>query len=753
MSDWHSSACILCECNCGIKVELGGEDGRHITRIRGDEDHPASLGYLCQKASGLDHYQNGKDRLSSPLRRTADGSFEEIDWDTAISEIAERLLAIKSTHGGQSIFYYGGGGQGNHLPAGYAISTLKALGVKHRSNALAQEKTGEARVTGAMFGAMARTGDFEHCEVGVFIGKNPWQSHGIPRARVLVREIARDPKRTLVVFDPRLSESAAMADFHIRVKPATDAWALAALLGAMVQGGYVDRQWLDAHTTGMDEVLPVLADVPVSEYCKHSGVPEQQIRALAKRLGEAGSIAFLEDLGVQMNRHSTLVSYLHRLLWLVTGSFGKKGSQYVPNAMRDLLRVSGGVKRSPVTGAEVVSGLTPCNSIADEILTDHPERFRAMIVETANPVHSLADSARFARALRSLDFCVVIDIAMSETARHADYILPTPTQYEKAEATFFNFEMPANYFHLRRALLPAPPEADVLTEAEIHTRLVEALGAMPDELAQFQAAMQAHGRPGLAMALMMATQSNPHMQSLAPVALHRVLGPTLPADASNAAAIWAVAHLFALRNAESLARAGIEGSGVELGENLFEKILNSPSGMVFSVEEYEDSWSRVVFADQRINGYVEDLLAELPGLRSGPPSLTTEEFPFVLSVGERRSFTANTIYRDPDWRRKDFAGALCVSPQDAQALGLEDAGLARIRTRSGEASVVVEISDRMQPGHVSLPNGTGLDNADANGEGGQRIGVAPNDLTTTEDRDPFVGTPRHKSVAAHIEAA
>ncbi len=751
MSDWQPNACILCENNCGIEVKVGGEDGRQFLKIRGDDAHPASQGYLCQKATRLNYYQNGRDRLMGPMRRRADGSFEQVSWDTAIAQVAERLAAVRDTHGGDKIFYYGGGGQGNHLPAGYAISTLQALGVKHRSNALAQEKTGEARVASAMFGAMARNGDFEHCEVGVFIGKNPWQSHGIPRARVLVREIARDPERTLVVFDPRVSESAAMADFHIQVKPATDAWALSALLGAMAQDGHVDSQWMAEHTTGMDEVLAVLSQVPVAEYCAYSGVPEQQIRALAKRLGQAQSIAFAEDLGVQMNRHSTLVSYLHRLLWLMTGSFGKKGSQYIPNALRALLRVSSGSKRSPVTGAEIVSGLMPCNSIADEILTDHPARFRGMIVETANPAHSLADSARFARAMRALDFCVVIDIAMSETARHADYILPAPTQYEKAEATFFNFEMPANYFHLRRAILAPPPEADVLTEAEIHTRLVEALGAMPDELAQLQAAMQAHGRPGLAMALMMANQSNPEMRNLAPVALHRVLGPTLPPDASNAAAIWAVAHLFALNNADSLARAGIEGSGVELGESLFEKILNSPSGMVFSVDEYERSWEAVTLPEQRINGHIEELLAQVPSLRSGPPSLTDADFPFVLSVGERRSFTANTIYRDPDWRRKDHGGALCISPQDAQALGLADAGLARIRTRAGEACVVVEVSDRMQPGHVSLPNGTGLDNADGNGA--RRVGVAPNELTSTDDRDPFVGTPWHKSVPAHIEAA
>src|SRR5215813_2780477 len=75
--EWNASACILCECNCGILVKLGGEDGRRFEQIRGDKAHPGSKGYTCQKALRLDHYQNGRgERVLHPLRRRADGSFE-----------------------------------------------------------------------------------------------------------------------------------------------------------------------------------------------------------------------------------------------------------------------------------------------------------------------------------------------------------------------------------------------------------------------------------------------------------------------------------------------------------------------------------------------------------------------------------------------------------------------------------------------------------------------------------------------------
>ena len=144
-ADWKPTACILCECNCGILVKLGGPDGRRLEQIRGDKTHPASKGYTCQKALRLDHYQNGRgERVLRPLRRRGDGSFEEIDWNTAIAEVAARLAAMRDTHGSETILYYGGEGQGNHLDGFYGTATLRAFGAKFRSSAIAQEKTGEA---------------------------------------------------------------------------------------------------------------------------------------------------------------------------------------------------------------------------------------------------------------------------------------------------------------------------------------------------------------------------------------------------------------------------------------------------------------------------------------------------------------------------------------------------------------------------------------------------------------------------------
>jgi anaerobic selenocysteine-containing dehydrogenase len=755
---WRKTGCILCSVNCGLEVQLGGEGGRHIEFVRGDRAHPASQGYLCEKPQMLDYYQNSADRLMSPLRRRPDGSFQKIDWDTAISEIAAKFLDIKSKHGGESIFYYGGGGQGNHLGGTYSDSTLRALGSRFRSNALAQEKTGEFWVNGKMVGGGVHA-DFDHCEVAVFVGKNPWQSHGFARARAILRRIAADPARSMVVIDPRRSETAQMADYHLQIKPGTDAWCLSALVAVLFQENLVPREWLAEHAAGVEQIEPLFASISIPEYSRICGVPEQQLREAARRIARAKSVAVMEDLGMQMSVHSTLNSYLEKMLWILTGNFGRRGTHYSPAPLVVLTNWSKGgalgkrssdrpEKVSPVAGARIITGLVPCNVIPDEILTDHPRRYRAMLVESANPVHSLADAQRMREALRALDLVVVIDVAMTETARLAHYILPASSQFEKYETTFFGQEFPENVFHLRQPLFDPLP--GTLPEAEIHARLVEAMGLLhPNDLAPLTAAAE-KSRASFAQAFFEAVANNPAISQFVAVVLYRTLGPTLPNGAAAAAVLWGACHLFVQANPESAARAGFTGDAFTAGEKLFEAVLNSPSGVVISVDGYADSWKRVRTPGGKFNLAIPELLAELEKLRSGPLN-ASGDFPFVLSAGERRSYTANTIYRNPGWRQKKGRdAALRVNPDDAAALGLEDGQLARVTTRRGHADAIVEISNMMQPGHVSLPNGLGLDYDPGDGRI-LRAGVSPNELTASEDRDFLAGTPWHKHVPARVE--
>ena len=238
--------------------------------------------------------------------------------------------------------------------------------------------------------------------------------------------------------------------------------------------------------------------------------------------------------------------------------------------------------------------------------------------------------------------------------------------------------------------------------------------------------------------------TNPRLGAVAPVVLYRTLGPTLPGGAAEAAALWALAQRCVMANPDGVRRAGFADA-----DALFDAILASPSGVVFTDDEWDVTWSRLKTPDGAVHLTIPELLDELAAMRDESPPGDDPAWPFVLSAGERRSFTANTILRDPAWRKRDTEGALRVATADAVALGLDDGGTARVTTKRGSVVVHVSVDAGMQHGHISLPNGLGLDHVDADGR--VVTGVAPNELTASEDRDPWAGTPWHKSVPARLE--
>jgi anaerobic selenocysteine-containing dehydrogenase len=749
---WHSTACILCSINCGIEVQL---DGRRLAKIRGDEKHPVSQGYLCQKAARLDYYQRFEGRLTEPLRRRADGSFEPVSWETAIREVAERLASIRDAHGGGALAYYGGGGQGNHLGGVYGASLRAALGTRYLYSALAQEKTGDFWVNGKLFGRQTChvTEDIEHAELVLLIGTNPWQAHGFPRAREVLRELARDPQRTLIVVDPRRTETAEMADVHLQLRPGTDAYLLAALLGTIVQEGLEARAFLEQRTRGFEALRRHLESVPVDRYARVAGVEPAAVRDVARRLAAARSASIRADLGLQQTLHSTLNSYLEKLLALLTGQFGRPGTNGFHTFLLPLIGHSDegrGLLHTAVTGAAEIGRLFPPNVLPAEIDTDHPKRLRGLVVDSANPLVTGADTQAYRRAFAKIELLVVIDVALTETARAAHYVLPACSQFEKWEATFFNLGFPTNHFHLRAPLLQ--PLGNTLPEPEIYRRLVVALGELPERFPVLSAIARVDRRwPRLRLfplAFRAALALRPRWRRHAPLVLHETLGAALPGGARAAGVLWAAAQRYAERYPAEVRRAGIEDRGAGLGEALFERMLHGRSGTALSTHAADAAWSFIRHADGRIRLDAPELLEALAGL---PQQAETEaaadrEYPFVLIAGERRSYNANTIYRDPRWRKTDAHGALRIHPEDARAAGLADGSEALCESARGRVPVRLLVDDSVPPGVVTLPHGYGME---APGNGGPS-GPLVNLLTASEHCDPIAKTPFHKHVRVRL---
>ena len=757
MTNWQPTACILCSRNCGLSVQT--ENGR-LTKIRGDKRNPISAGYVCQKAAQLDHYQNHADRLNQPLRRTADGNFEAISWDTAVAEIAAKLVALRDTHGNQCLAFYGGGGQGNHVGAMYASAFRSAFEIPYYYSALAQEKTGDFWVNGKLFGRQDChiTEDIEHSNCVMFIGTNPWQAHGIRNARSTLKKIARDPARTMIVVDPRRTKTAQMADIHLQLRPGTDAFLLAAMLAIIVRENLQDSQFLQEHTQGFTALREALMEIPVDDYIARTELEAEAVHAAVQVFATAARTAVRVDLGIQQSLNSTLNSYLEKLLFLITGNLGKQGGNNFHSFFIPLIGHSKEsdadhpLSKTAVTGFAQIAKLFPPNVLPAEIDTDHPARTRALIVDSANPAVSAADTQAYRQAFDQLELLVVVDIAMTETAKQAHYILPAASQFEKWEATFFNLDFPVNGFHLRKPLFK--PLAGTLPEAEIYRRLALATGVIPKRFPLLSAAARIHHRwprIGLYRTLLgMTLALRPRLRKAIPFVLHDTLGQTLPVGAAPAAPFWGASHLYVQRHAAAVSRTGLQGNRTQLAEQLFERIIHDHSGTLLSKHEYADTWSFIRHADGKVHLQIPAMLDALRALREQRQD-ERNDYPLVLIAGERRAYNANTLYRNPQWRKSDPDGALHIHPQDAERFRLDDGALATCESERGSVSVRITISDTMRPGVVSLPHGYGLEYPDKHGER-KTHGPLINLLTDAQHRDPISATPFHKYVPVRLMA-
>jgi anaerobic selenocysteine-containing dehydrogenase len=746
---WRKTACNLCYINCGIEVLV---DEERIAKVRGDRDNPKSQGYLCNKAGRIPFYAHHRDRLTTPLRRRDDGTFEAIDWDTAIAEIAARLRAVVERHGGKSIALYGGGGQGNHAGGAYANALLRALGSRHVFNALSQEKTGDFWVNGHLFGSQIchTAEDVHHCDLLFVIGANPWIAHGFPNARDQLNQIRKSPGRKLIVIDPRRTETAEMADLHLAVRPGADAFLLGAILATLLKRDALDHDFLKDHTEGFPEVEAALRRIPVEAWAKAADIPLDEIERCADMIAAAKAMTVRVELGIQQGVNSTLNSYLEKLLIMLTGSFGRKGTNQLHSWLQPLWGNSPNQKFAP-TDTEVIAGLLPPNLFAQAVLGEHPDRLRCVWVDSSNPANTAANTAEVEKALQALELCVVVDVALTETARLAHYVLPASSQYEKCEFTLFNFEFPTNYFHVRPGVVP--PLEGTLPEPEIYTRLARALGLLPGDnvLAPLRDAAL-RSRAAFATAFRGFMAENPAATPLGALLLYHTLGASLPEGTAAAAPLWGAALACAKRAPDAVRRALGADSEVpdrELGDALFDAIVASRSGTAITSHAYDDVWSLISHPDRKVHLAIPamlDWLGKLDPATAGP----AKDYPFVLAAGQRRMFNANQIFRDPAWRRDDPDGALLVNARDLASLGAADGEWIAVKSPAGHIVARAKADDSVREGQLALPHGYGQSYPAKDGErlnNGPRVNV----LTDSENRDPIAGTPYHKHVAVRLE--
>jgi anaerobic selenocysteine-containing dehydrogenase len=642
-----------------------------------------------------------------------------------------------------------GGAGGCQIGGRFSGRLLMSLGSRYLYTALGQEWTGRHYVRGRVYGDQTLFLHPNHDKLDLLLalGWNGWSSHGMPQTRRFIKSLSEDSDRILVVVDPRLSETARYADIHLALKPGSDALLLKAMIAIILKEGWHDRSFLEAHTSGWEETASFFSDFRVKDALQICGVEFEQVKEVCRLFASRRS-AVMSDLGVLMNRHSTLVSYLEEILLTICGRVGAAGGNVFTGMLSPL-----GVHtpsedpntwRTIRTDIPAIMGVLPPNVLPEEIESDGADRIRALIVVGANPLRSYADTSAYERAFKALDLLVVVDVAMSETAAVADYILAGRSAYESYDTTFWSFNYPDIFFHLRRPLVK--PAAETCENSWIMAALAEEmdlLPAIPDSL--YQAAKEDRGL--FRQELGRYVEYTPEAMLKLPFVLAKTLGPVL--DSCNLALLWGLIWSAPARLKEAMTRVGFP-EGDDQTERVYGAIMDHPEGIWLGRLDPEKNLEFVSTEDSRIHLRVPELTAWLAGVtpEAEKIALTPDAaFPLILMAGWHYDYNANTLMRDPEWNRGRRTGCLAVHPGDAAALELSDGEIARLTTQAGEANVVVQISKLARPGMVLLPQGFGLDFE------GKSVGVNVNLLTAAGHRDRIAGTPYHRRVPCRLEKA
>ena len=742
MGTTHKTSCVLCALNCGLEVEV---ENNRIVKVKPDKSNVRSEGYFCRKGLNIAYHQHNADRLQYPLKKVGE-KFERISWDQAIEEIATKLKSIIGQYGPRSFAYMGGGGQGCHFEAAFGVRLMRGLGSQYQYSALAQEFAGAFWVCGRTHGRqyLHDQPNVDKTDLLLVLGWNGMQSHQIPQAPRQLQRLSKDPEKLLIVVDPRFSETAKIADIHLPIRPGTDALLLKAMIAIILKEGWENKSYMENHTSGFEHVKSLFHNFDTGAAVKTCQLDFEQVKEVA-RLYASRKSSLRYDLGIFMGRHSGLSSYLIVILQAICGRLGVEGGNVMNGHMMPI--GSHTDERNPknwrtmTTNSFAVCGSFPPNVMPEEIMSNHPERLRAVLVTGSNPLRSYADTTAYEQAFKRLDLLVTAEIAMTETAALSHYVLPSRSGYESWDGTFFPMTYPGIFFQMRRPIVE--PDGEPLELGEIHLRIADKMGLIPpipDSL--YQAAGESHA--AFANALMEYAMKEPQALKSMPFILGKTLGKVL--GSVHLAALWGMLAVAPKSFHEDAARAGFK-PGATLGEEIFQQLMDHPEGIWVGKVDPQNNMASLKTDDGKVCLHIPELLNELQSLDavSEETALTMDsEFPLVLMAGRHISTNANTLMRDPAWNEGKRACTVAMHPADAVALTVTDGQQGRVTTQAGSEEIELEVTDTARIGHVAIPHGFGMV------YNGRKYGANVNRLTKNTHRDQF-GTPIHRFVPCRVE--
>ncbi|MDT8137048.1 molybdopterin oxidoreductase family protein [Pseudomonas aeruginosa] len=697
----HYRACHLCEAICGLAIETESDEGGvpRIRSIKGDPQDSFSRGHVCPKAVALQDIQDDPDRLRQPLRRVG-SEWQPIGWDEAFALVASRLGEIRERHGNDAVAVY----QGNPSVHNYGLMThsnyfLGLLKTRNRFSATSVDQLPHHLVSQQMYGhgLLIPIPDIDHTDFMLVLGGNPLASNGsimtVPDVEKRLKALKARGGR-LVVVDPRRSETAAIADRHLFIRPGQDAALLLGILNTLFEE-HLGRP-TPLPVDGLERVREAVAVFDAESMSVRCGVPAESIRQLARDFAAAERAVCYGRMGVSTQAFGTLCQWLVQLINLVTGNLDRVGGALCTSPALDLVASTSGGHfdrwRSRVSGLPEYGGELPVAALAEEILGEGEGQVRALVTVAGNPVLSTPNGRRLEQALDGLEFMLSIDLYINETTRYADLILPptAPLEHDHYDTTFNVFAV-RNVTRFNEAVLPRPEGA--LHDWEIFVGLARAFAA----------------RNGLE------------------------LKPTLEPQQMIDLGLRAGAYGDRSEHRLSLATLREHPHGIDLGPlrpNLAPRLKT---------------------AGQRIQAAPPLFVDDLQRFAAQPLPASDQ----LLLIGRRHVRSNNSWMHNYHRLVKGKPRhQLLMHPRDLEGRGLVDGQRVRVRSRVGSVEVEVAASSEMMPGVVSLPHGwgharPGVQLAIARAQ----AGVSANDLTDERHLDLLSGNAALNGLPVEVEAA
>ncbi|SFT46684.1 molybdopterin oxidoreductase family protein [Pseudomonas marincola] len=697
----HHRACHLCEAICGLTIETApAEDGsERIVSIKGDAQDTFSRGHICPKAVALQDIQNDPDRLHRPMRRVG-SEWQAIEWDEAFTLVAERLSEIQMRYGKNAVGIY----QGNPSVHNYGLMThsnyfLGQLKTRNRFSATSVDQLPHHLTSYLMYGhgLLIPIPDIDNTDFMLILGGNPLASNGsimtVPDVEKRLKAIKTRGGK-FVVVDPRRSETAAIADQHVFVRPGQDAALLFGLLNTLFSENLTRQSHLQI--AGIDQVKTAIADFTAEAMSVRCGVPAQTIRQLARDFASAEKAVCYGRMGVSTQAFGTLCQWLVQLINMVTGNLDSVGGALCTEPAVDLVAATSGghfnVWQSRVSGLPEYGGELPVAALAEEMLTEGEGQIRAMITVAGNPVLSTPNGRQMEQALDGLEFMLSIDFYINETTRYADLILPPtgPLEHDHYDTTFNMFAV-RNVTRFNQPVLAKP--AGALHDWEIFVGLAKAFAEKTD--AQLKPTMAPSQMIDMGLRAGAYGDRSAHKLSLQTLADHP--------------------------------------HGLDLGP-----LKPNLAG-------------RLKTADKHINAAPEVILADLQRFAAEPVPAENQ----LLLIGRRHVRSNNSWMHNYHRLVKGKPRhQLLMNSADMAARGLTDNQRVRVRSRIGQIEVEVVASEDMMPGVISLPHGwgharPGVQLATAT----EQPGASANDLTDERQLDKLSGNAALNGVPVEVVAA